>query len=143
MSFITGPVVLKEAWKTIHELPTNLILTKEDIKMSKIRPKTVEQAINQAVTLRRKLVDCRFPRDKESELLDKATELLGLIEIFTKKCLQEPLPESSELPEKRWPVGSITAPSPESELAGGSKPPEAVASHLNCDTIVGSEVASE
>lgn len=48
--------------------------------MSKVRPKAIEQAINQAVALRRKLVDCRLPRDKESELLDKATELLNLIE---------------------------------------------------------------
>lgn len=48
--------------------------------MSKIRPKALEQAINQAVTLRRKLVDCRFPREKESTLLDKATELLAIIE---------------------------------------------------------------
>jgi len=48
--------------------------------MTKVRPKAVEQAINQAVGLRRKLVDCRFPREKESTMLDKATELLSLIE---------------------------------------------------------------
>lgn len=48
--------------------------------MSKIRTKAIDQALNQAVALRRKLVDCRFPRAKESELLDRATELLTLIE---------------------------------------------------------------
>jgi hypothetical protein len=52
----------------------------EDFQVSKVRPKSIEQAINQAVALRRKLVDCRLPRDKESTLLDKATELLNLIE---------------------------------------------------------------
>lgn len=48
--------------------------------MSKVKQKSAEQAINQAVALRRKLVDCRLPRDREIALLDKVAELLNLIE---------------------------------------------------------------
>ena len=48
--------------------------------MSKIRPKAIEQALNQAVALRRKVVDCRFPRDLESELLNRTSDLINLIE---------------------------------------------------------------
>lgn len=49
--------------------------------MSKVRENCLAQAINQTVALRRKIVDCRFSRGKETILLDKATELLTMIEV--------------------------------------------------------------
>ena len=48
--------------------------------MSKAREKAMEQAINQAVALRRKVVDCRFDRTVESVLLDKTSELIAELE---------------------------------------------------------------
>lgn len=48
--------------------------------MSKARVKAMEQAINQAVALRRKVVEIRLPREMESTLLDKTTELLEALE---------------------------------------------------------------
>ena len=48
--------------------------------MSKARERAMEQAITQAVALRRKVVDCRFDRSVESILLDKASEMIEELE---------------------------------------------------------------
>jgi hypothetical protein len=53
--------------------------------MSKSRDKALEVAINQAVALRRKIVDCRFDRANENTLLDKATDLLSTLESASAK----------------------------------------------------------
>ena len=47
--------------------------------MSKTREKAMDQAINLAVALRRKIVDCRFMRTHETVLLDKTSELIDMI----------------------------------------------------------------
>jgi hypothetical protein len=46
-------------------------------------------AITQAHALRRKIVDCRFPRAVETELLDKATELMDSIEAAAKPAEEQ------------------------------------------------------
>jgi hypothetical protein len=55
----------------------------------KIRPREIELAINQVCVLERKLVDCRFPKDRERQLFVLVKELLAQIE-------QEHAPASTE-----------------------------------------------
>jgi hypothetical protein len=48
--------------------------------VSKASEKATVQAVDQAVALRRRIVDCRFPRNTETKLLDQTSELIDAIE---------------------------------------------------------------
>jgi hypothetical protein len=65
--------------------------------VSKVREKALEQAITQAVALRRKIVDCRFDRWEESGLLDKATDLMSQLERKQEEMLA---PQAQEEPKQ-------------------------------------------
>jgi hypothetical protein len=63
--------------------------------MSKVREKALEQAINQTVALRRKIVDCRFERWQENRMLEKTTDVLADLE-RTQEELHNPPPSATE-----------------------------------------------
>ncbi len=63
--------------------------------MSKASVKATVQAVDQAVALRRRIVDCRFPRQTETKLLNMAAELIDAIEVASTPAK----PEKEEGPE--------------------------------------------
>ena len=63
--------------------------------MSKIRTKALEQAINLAVSLRRKVVDVRLDRTQESKLLDKTSDLIQDLETLALAQVAEPQGETA------------------------------------------------